>query len=61
MKSVIIKQAQMVNEGKITVGDLLIKGERIERIDPNISHPNAEVIDAEGLFLIPGAIDDQVH
>ena len=49
MKSVIIKQAQLVNEGKIIVSDLLIKGERIERIDPNISHPNAEVIDAEGM------------
>ena len=61
MKSVIIKQAQLVNEGKIIVSDLLIKGERIERIDPNISHPNAEVIDAEGMYLIPGAIDDQVH
>jgi dihydroorotase len=61
MKSILIKQATLINEGKSRVQDVLIKGERIERIDDNISAENAEIIDAQGLMLIPGAIDDQVH
>lgn len=61
MSSILIKQAQIVNEGTITCKDLLIKNNRIERIDDSISAPNAQVIDAEGLHLIPGIIDDQVH
>ncbi|MEI6880105.1 MAG: dihydroorotase [Bacteroidota bacterium] len=61
MKSKIIKQAHSVNEGKITVVDVLIVGERIEKISSSISHSNAEIIDAQGLYLLPGVIDDQVH
>jgi len=61
MKSILIKQAQIINEGKITTGDVLIKGERIERIDADISAPHAEIIPADGMYLMPGAIDDQVH
>jgi dihydroorotase len=61
VKSFIIKNARIVNEGKIFEGDLLIQGERIEKIDSSISSANAEVIDATGKYLMPGAIDDQVH
>lgn len=61
MKSYLIKNATIVNEGKSEVKDVLIKDERIERIDASIGVKNAMVIDAEGLYLIPGAIDDQVH
>jgi dihydroorotase len=61
MKTYLIKQATIVNEGKQWVGDVLIKNERIERVDSSIDYPNAEEIVAEGLFLMPGAIDDQVH
>lgn len=61
MSSILIKQAQIVNEGTISCKDLLIKHNRIERIDDNISAPNAQVINAEGLYLLPGIIDDQVH
>jgi dihydroorotase len=57
----LIKNAQIVNEGKIEVKDILIQDQRIERIDASISATNAEVIDAEGLHLLPGCIDDQVH
>jgi dihydroorotase len=57
----IIKQANIVNEGKITVADVLIVGERIEIISNSISYNNADIIDAEGLYLLPGIIDDQVH
>lgn len=59
----LIKNAKIVNEGKIVEGDVLINGEIIEDIDSSISSKSANtiVIDAEGKYLIPGAIDDQVH
>jgi dihydroorotase len=61
MKRKIIKNAQVVNEGKITTCDVLIVGERIEKIASQITDNQAEIIDAEGLYLLPGLIDDQVH
>lgn len=61
MKSYLIKNAQIVNEGKIFSSDLLLKNQRIEKIDKSISDSTAEVIDANGSFLLPGMIDDQVH
>lgn len=61
MKSYLIKNASLINEGEITQKDVLIKDERIERIDSSISLKNATIIDAEGAYLMPGAIDDQVH
>jgi len=59
----LIKNAQIVNEGRIFEGDLLIENNIIVDIDTSISSKSAdtEVIDAEGKFLIPGVIDDQVH
>jgi dihydroorotase len=59
----LIKNAQIVNEGQIIEGDVLIDGEFIVDIDISISSKssNTTIIDAEGKFLIPGAIDDQVH
>ncbi len=61
MKSYIIKNARIVNEGKIISADVLLKNGRIEKIASEISSPNAEVINAENNFLLPGMIDDQVH
>ncbi len=58
----IIKNTQIVNEGKIIGGDILISGNRIERIDSNINATGAVTeIDGEGKYLMPGIIDDQVH
>lgn len=60
----LIKQATIVNEGQVFVSDVLIKNQRIEKIALSISageYPNATVINAEGLHLMPGCIDDQVH
>lgn len=58
----LITNAKIVNENKIVEGDLLIVGERIEKIGSGLSAEGADrVIDASGKFLIPGAIDDQVH
>ncbi len=63
MGLILIKNAQIVNEGKIIVGDVLIDGEFIIDIDISISSKssNTIIIDAEGKFLLPGLIDDQVH
>jgi dihydroorotase len=58
----LIKNARVVNEGTISVTDVLIKNGYIEKIAPNINTPaNASEINAEGLYLLPGLIDDQVH
>ncbi|MFZ4670877.1 MAG: dihydroorotase [Flavobacterium sp.] len=63
MNTVLIKNAKIVNEGKIFEGDILIENEFIveiaERISPKLA--SCKIIDAEGSYLIPGAIDDQVH
>ncbi|HSD14152.1 MAG TPA: dihydroorotase [Flavobacterium sp.] len=63
MNSTLIKNAKIVNEGVIFEGDVLIEGEFIKEIGTDISNKPSisQVIDAEGNFLIPGAIDDQVH
>ena len=62
MNKILISKAFIVNEGKVRVKDVLIKGKRIEKIENHISEPNVrETINAEGLYLFPGMIDDQVH
>jgi dihydroorotase len=57
----LLKNAQIVNEGKVVQADVLIHGNKIAKIAPNISDSQAEVFDLEGLHLLPGLIDDQVH
>jgi dihydroorotase len=61
MKTTLIVNANIVNEGKVFQGDVLIKGQYIESVAKNISSSAANVIDANGKYLLPGAIDDQVH
>lgn len=62
MSSIIFKNARLINEGKITEQDLLVKNGRIERIDPSFDPKfRVEEVDATGKYLIPGVIDDQVH
>ncbi|HZY25833.1 MAG TPA: dihydroorotase [Bacteroidales bacterium] len=64
MSSILIKNATIINEGRAFRGDLLIKDEIIDSIgsaeDFNIPN-DSKIIDAAGLFLLPGIIDDQVH
>ncbi len=58
----LIKNAKIVNEGNITESDLLIEGQYISVIAKTISSIGVDnVIDANGLHLLPGMIDDQVH
>ena len=62
MNKILIKNARMVNEGAVTEGDLLIAAGRIERIGGEITaSAGMDVVDARGLLLVPGMIDDQVH
>jgi dihydroorotase len=58
---ILIKNAKIVNEGQIIDSDLLISKGRIEKIASTISEDFVKVIDAKGKYLLPGAIDDQVH
>lgn len=61
MRKTLIKNAKIINEGIIKEGDLLIVGDRIEKIASSISENLAKVLDVKGQYLIPGIIDDQVH
>ncbi len=64
MNSILIKNATIVNEGRNFKGDLLIKDEIISAIRPPgqfIDPPGTRIIEADGLLLFPGIIDDQVH
>jgi len=61
MKSYIIRNANIINEHKQQCTDVLIKDGFIEKIGTGIDAGSAEEINAEGLWLLPGVIDDQVH
>lgn len=61
MNTTLITNAKVVNEGKVFEADVLIKGQFIEKIDAHINVAANQTIDAQGNFLLPGAIDDQVH
>ena len=58
---ILIKNAQIVNEGKIIQSDILIENDLISKIQPHISEEADQIIDASGKYLLPGVIDDQVH
>ncbi|MCG8582412.1 MAG: dihydroorotase [Bacteroidales bacterium] len=62
MSTLLIKNATIINEGAKTNGSVLIENDIIKAIIVNGEQPAADkVIDATGLLLLPGAIDDQVH
>ncbi len=61
MSKFLIKNATIVNEGKQTVGDVLIENDRIAKIASAIEDSSAKEINADGKYLLPGCIDDQVH
>ena len=65
MKQLLIKNAQIINEGRTYTGSVLVKGDKIAAVYEGAVPPEAmgggQVIDATGKWLIPGAIDDQVH
>lgn len=60
--SILIRNALMVNEGQIKTVDMLIRHGRIEKISASIEQQTVDInIDADGQWLLPGMIDDQVH
>ncbi|MGH8190153.1 MAG: dihydroorotase [Rhodanobacteraceae bacterium] len=62
MSDWLIKQAELVNEGRRFQADLRIRGQRVEAIGEDLSaRPGEHVFDASGLWLLPGMIDDHVH
>ncbi|MGY5848309.1 dihydroorotase [Salegentibacter sp. HM20] len=63
MKKVLIKNARLVNEGKIKEADVYIIDGIISEISESISpkSPDVQIFDAEGNYMLPGLIDDQVH
>ncbi|OAQ40650.1 dihydroorotase [Pedobacter psychrophilus] len=61
MAQYLIKNATIVNEGKQFVGDIYIKNQRIEKIGTGLSVNGVKEINAEGKYIFPGFIDDQVH
>jgi dihydroorotase len=64
MNNYLIKNARIVNNGTIIHGFVLVRGGVIRAVakgDPGVEQDLAEVVDAEGKYLLPGVIDDQVH
>ncbi len=63
MQKYLIKNIQVVNEGRIITADVLISDGRIEKIQPQITQLSTDYIEinGEGRYLFPGCIDDQVH
>ena len=64
MKRTWIKNARIVNEGKIFHGSIVIENEVIAEVlaeETVPSQPCGEIIDAKGYYLMPGVIDDHVH
>lgn len=62
MSTTLILNGTVVNEGKIVQTDLYINGQFIEQMGKDLQHLHADkIIDAKGLYILPGLIDDQVH
>ena len=64
MNNYLIHNANIVNDGRIFRGFVLVRGGIIKVVsegDPGVESEYTEVIDAKGQYLIPGVIDDQVH
>jgi dihydroorotase len=62
MQDILIKNGTFINEGKQFSGDMLIRNGKIEKIASQIDTPaNVKELNAEGKWILPGIIDDQVH
>ncbi len=62
MRTTLIKNTFIVNEGSTVASDILIEGDFIKKIGKDLVAPEgAHVINANGKYTLPGAIDDQVH
>jgi dihydropyrimidinase len=59
--AILIKNGTLITASETFKADILIEGEKISLIGQDLSHPNAEVINASGKFILPGGIDAHVH
>lgn len=57
----LIRGAQVVTPHGVSENDILIQGEWIVAVSPGLSSSGAEVLDAEGLYALPGVVDAHVH
>lgn len=61
MSAILVRNARLVNEGKVFDADVLVTQGRIEKIASSIEGINVPIeIDAQGRWLVPGMIDDQI-
>ena len=61
-QDLLIKNARIINEGRTTAGDVLVRNGFIEKVGGTLENPgNVAEYDAQGFYLLPGVIDDQVH
>lgn len=60
-KSTLFKNAHIVSDHKVVVGDVLVVGDKIEKVGGRIDYDATTTIDVTGFWLMPGCIDDQVH
>jgi dihydroorotase len=61
VKRLLLANGRIVSDGRIQEADVLIDGERIERVGAALPARDAEVVDLAGRYVFPGIIDDQVH
>lgn len=59
--AILIKNGTLITASETFSADILIEGEKIKLIGQNLTHPNAEVVDATGKYILPGGIDAHVH
>ncbi len=59
--TILIKNGTLITTGETFKADILIEGERIAQIGQDLAHPNADIVDAEGKYILPGGVDAHVH
>jgi dihydropyrimidinase len=59
--SILIKNGTLITASETFKADILIEGEKISQIGQDLTHPNAEVVNAEGKYILPGGVDPHVH
>jgi len=59
--ALLIKNGTLITAGETFKSDILVEGEKIRQIGQSLTHPNAEIINAEGKVILPGGVDAHVH
>lgn len=59
--AILLKNGKLITASDTFQADILIEGEKISLIGRDLTHPNAEVIDVEGMYVLPGGVDPHVH